>query len=165
MPVTIASCCSEPSRPRRCAGAISAMYVGAITDADPIARPPTKRQSMSPPTLPGNAEPIAEIMKSTAATRMAWMRPRRSAMRPAYQAPTAQPSSAMLTMKPVCAGLVPYCAAMPGTAALMTEESKPKRKPPRAATTETPITRPLECAGAAATPEVSVMAPIMDPRR
>ena len=33
MPETIASCCSEPRRPRIDAGATSAMYAGAITEA------------------------------------------------------------------------------------------------------------------------------------
>ena len=37
MPSTIASCCTDPSRPRIRAGAISAIYAGAITEAMPNA--------------------------------------------------------------------------------------------------------------------------------
>ncbi len=43
MPVTIASCCSEPSRPRMRGGEVSAMYAGAMTDATPTPMPPTTR--------------------------------------------------------------------------------------------------------------------------
>jgi hypothetical protein len=39
IPVTIASCCSDPRRPRIRAGEVSAMYVGAITEAT---RTPTR---------------------------------------------------------------------------------------------------------------------------
>ena len=74
----------------------------------------------------------------------------RSARRPAYQAPTAQPSSAMDTTKPVWKGEVWYWSAMPGTAALITDESKPKRNPPRAATLETMMTRRFEVEAGAA---------------
>ena len=56
----------------------------------------------------------------------------------------------MDTTNPVSKGFVPYCALIPGTAALMTEESKPKRNPPRAATIDTPMTRPLVVGAVAA---------------
>ncbi len=46
MPTTMASCCSEPRRPRIDAGEISAMYAGAITEAAPTPRPPTTRQNV-----------------------------------------------------------------------------------------------------------------------
>ena len=94
-------------------------------------------------------------MKTTAAMVITWMRPMRSARRPAYQAPTAHPSSATDTTKPVCVGLREYCAWMPGTAPLITDESNPNRKPPSAATRETATTRPLPTA------EGVLMAPMM----
>jgi hypothetical protein len=147
MPDTIASCCNDPRRPRRWAGATSAMYVGAITEAAPMARPPTNRHSISPVTPPGNADPIADTMNTTAATCIVRGRPRRFATRPAYHAPTAQPMRAIDTTKPVCVGEVPNCATIPGTAALITEESNPNRKPPRAATAATAMTRRFPTGG------------------
>ena len=45
MPSVIASCCSDPSRPRIAAGAISAMYAGAMTDAMPMPMPAMMRHS------------------------------------------------------------------------------------------------------------------------
>ena len=98
---------------------------------------------MSPGTPPGNAEPIADRMKTPAAKVITLIRPIRSAIRPANQAPMAQPIRAMETVNPVVAGLVLYCATIPGIAPLITEESNPKRNPPRAATAATVITRRL----------------------
>ena len=46
MPMTMANCCSAPIRPRIWAGAISAMYIGAMTLATPMPAPPMKRQIM-----------------------------------------------------------------------------------------------------------------------
>ena len=45
IPRVIASCWSEPSRPRIAAGAISAMYAGAMTDAMPMPMPAMTRHS------------------------------------------------------------------------------------------------------------------------
>ena len=63
MPVTIANCCNEPSRPRIRAGAISAMYAGAITDAMPTPRPPINRKKISKYRLGLRPAPIA-LMKA-----------------------------------------------------------------------------------------------------
>ena len=89
-------------------------------------------------------------MKTMAAKVMTLIRPIRSAMRPATHAPIAQPIRAIETVKPVTAGEVLYWAVMPGIAPLITEESNPKRNPPRAATEATVITRRL--------PDVPVLA-------
>lgn len=98
---------------------------------------------------------------------MTRIRPTRSAIRPAYHAPTAQPMSAIDTMNPVWPGVVENCAEMPGTAPLMTGEPKPNRKPPSAATTDTAMTRrPVHGAaglpGAAELREPGDLASIMD---
>ena len=54
-------------------------------------------------------------------------------------APTAQPSRAMATMNPVMHAAEREVARIASTAPLMTDESKPKRKPPTAAATARPI--------------------------
>jgi hypothetical protein len=100
MPVTMASCCNEPSRPRIAAGDTSAMYAGAITLAAPMASPPTMRQSVRSHEPTASAEPIALIANSAAATSMTRIRPSRSARGPANQAPTAHPISADETTSP-----------------------------------------------------------------
>jgi hypothetical protein len=75
MPTTMASCCSEPSRPRIEAGEISAMYAGAITDAAPTPTPPTTRQKVRLTGPVARPEPMALTMNSTAAATMTRMRP------------------------------------------------------------------------------------------
>jgi len=57
---------------------------------------------------------------------------------PAYQAPTAEPIRAMATTNPVMPEPRPKWVLMESTAPLMTEVSKPKRKPPTAAAIEIP---------------------------
>ena len=99
-------------------------------------------------------------MNATAAICMTRMRPIRSASRPANQAPTAQPSRAIDTTNPVSNGVVWYWSAIPGTAALITDESKPNRKPPRAATDDTRMTRRFDVAGAAGAAAL-LMAPMV----
>ena len=74
-PSTIAICCSEASRPRICAGATSAMYIGASTLAAPMARPPTIREVMKKPADP--AAPVANALarNKTAFSSMVGRRP------------------------------------------------------------------------------------------
>jgi hypothetical protein len=92
MPITIASCWSEPRRPRRSAGAISAMYAGTRTLAIPTPMPPTIRHTMSSSRDVAAPVPIALTRNSSAATRIIGTRPSRSASGPANQAPTANRS-------------------------------------------------------------------------
>lgn len=56
-------------------------------------------------------------------------------------APTAQPSSATATTKPVSTLPSSKFWSIESTAPLITEESKPNRNPPTAAATESPIAR------------------------
>ncbi len=75
MPVTIAICCSEPSRPRYGAGETSAMYAGAMTDAAPTPSPPTMRQNDRSHTVKASPQPSALAMKRIAAITITRMRP------------------------------------------------------------------------------------------
>ena len=47
MPRTTLNCMRATSLPRSRAGAISAMYIGATTEAPPTARPPRNRKASS----------------------------------------------------------------------------------------------------------------------
>src|SRR5207249_6114434 len=66
--------------------------------------------------------------------------PRESASLPAPNAPTAQPSNTDATAKPVPAASVRKAFASASTVPLITPLSKPKRKPPIAATQHSAIT-------------------------
>ena len=74
-PNTMAICCSEPSRPRMCAGATSEMYIGASTLAAPMASPPTSREAMNTPAEPARPVPTALMRKRTAVRSIVGRRP------------------------------------------------------------------------------------------
>jgi len=119
------------------------MYIGATTLATPMPAPPTSRQSMSHSTDGGKAVPTADTAKSTAAMTMTRRRPKASASWPANQAPTADPMRAIETTKAMTPELRSKVWAMAVLAPLMTAESKPNRKPPRAAVAASRTTRPV----------------------
>lgn len=83
MPDTIASCCSDPRRPRTAGGATSAMYAGAMTDAAPTPSPPRTRQAMRSHGPNAKPDPRALTRNNTAASTITPVRPQRSASRPA----------------------------------------------------------------------------------
>ena len=62
-----------------------------------MATPLRMRQTANSQAAKANPVPTELIMNSSAATFMVGIRPKRSAIFPAYQAPTAQPSRAMAT--------------------------------------------------------------------
>lgn len=66
-----------------------------MTDAMPMAKPPTIRQNARSYSAKGSAEPTALTVKRTAEICMQRIRPMRSAIRPAVAAPMAQPIRAM----------------------------------------------------------------------
>jgi hypothetical protein len=68
-------------------------------------------------------------------------RPHRSDRFPARTAPAAQPSSEMATTNPVITSFRPKSRWIESTAPLITEESKPNRKPPTAAAIDKPTAR------------------------
>src|SRR5690348_838429 len=107
--------------------------------------PAMTRQAISHATEPASPAPIAPIASDNAATCMVRTRPKRSASRPAYHAPSAEPSRAMDTANPVSAALSPKAWRRESTAPLITAVSNPNRKPPRAAAAAISATRSLAC--------------------
>ncbi len=100
IPMTMANWNNDVSRPRRCAGAASEMYIGDTTAARPIAKPPTMRQNMKSAVLNGNACPTPATRKRIAEVIITLRRPNLSVSRPPMNAPTADPSRATATTKP-----------------------------------------------------------------
>ena len=96
----------ETSRPRICAGATSAIYIGDKFDASPMATPPSIRQKMKMEKLPASALPSEVTAKSNADKISSRFRPNLSLNAPAISAPTRQPMSAQLFAQPICASLV-----------------------------------------------------------
>ncbi len=94
-----------------------------MTEAVPMPIPPTMRQMERSTMLKASPESTPEMMNSTAAISMTLMRPIRSAIDPANQAPTAEPISAEETAKPVWFEPTLKCFWMPVTAPLITELS------------------------------------------
>ncbi len=66
-----------------------------MTEAMPMAKPPTTRHRAKSHREKGSAEPTALTVNSAAAICMTRIRPMRSAIRPAVAAPMAQPIRAM----------------------------------------------------------------------
>jgi len=114
-----------------------------MTEAMPMPRPPITRHTSRSGTENARPEPTELTMNMTEPSSMTRRRPQLSASRPAYQAPTAQPRSAIETTKPLRKSPRRKWEPRASTAPLMTEESKPKRKPPTAAAIETPSAFPL----------------------
>jgi hypothetical protein len=108
----------------------------------PMPRPPTSRQNARSHTENASPAPIELAKNRTAPMSMTRVRPHRSAQRPAYQAPAAQPSSAIATTKPVTKDESSNSPSTASTAPLMTELSKPNRNPPTAAATDSMMTLP-----------------------
>ncbi len=94
------------------------------------------RQNPRSQTEKANPDPIDETRKSTAPTIITLGRPQRSARLPANHAPTAEPIRAIATTKPVTPEARSKWLVIESTAPLITEVSKPKRKPPTAAAIE-----------------------------
>ena len=91
------------------------------------------RQKARSHTPTASAAPIELAKNITAPSSITRSRPQRSEREPANIAPTAQPSRAMATTRPVTKSLSAKSPWMDSTAPLMTDESKPNRKPPTAA--------------------------------
>ena len=56
---------TDTSRPRRCAGAISAIYIGVDMEAMPMPMPPSQRNRMKVQMSRGSAVPMAETRNSS----------------------------------------------------------------------------------------------------
>ena len=106
----------------------------------PTPIPPTTLQAMRSTAPNARPEPMAEMKNRAAANTMARTRPILSARLPPPQAPRMQPSRAEETVKPIMNSESPKRSWIGPTAPLITAVSKPKRKPPNAATSTTQAT-------------------------
>lgn len=104
-------------------------------------RPPITRQKARSQTLKQNAAPSELAKNMIAPMNITRSRPQRSERLPASTAPAAQPSSEIATTKPVTTSLSAKSPWMESTAPLITEESKPNKKPPTAAAIDRPTAR------------------------
>src|SRR5262249_32539431 len=112
----------------------SAMYTGATTEADPTARPPTKRNATKLVRSTASAQPIEAVRNMRAITKRTLLRPNASVGLPTARAPTIEPnravatvnrSSKLLNLKFVCSHpVVPEITAV----------SKPNKSPQSEAT-------------------------------
>ena len=139
MPITILSWLNDTMRPRIAAGAISAMYIGAMISAAPTPKPPSMRAATKVRKLGAAADATAEIANSTAAILRTGRRPRRSLSGPdtimakvavSVSEATDQPSSILLRLN---------SGSMKVTTPEITDASKPIRKPPSATVSATLI--------------------------
>ena len=85
-------------RPRSRAGANSAAYRGAATDATPTPNPTRSRPTTSTYDPGARLSTMAPMTKSTAANTMVSRRPRRSASPPATKAPAMAPRVTQLVI-------------------------------------------------------------------
>ena len=122
--------------------------MGATTEAMPMPSPPSTRQTMRSATPNARPAPSELTTNRVAPMIITGMRPHRSARLPARYAPTAHPSRATATANPVRAALSSKSVLMASSAPLMTEESKPNRKPPSAPAIASAMTFELEAIGA-----------------
>lgn len=104
-------------------------------------RPPITRQIARSTTPKQNAAPSELAKNMIAPMNITRSRPQRSDRLPASTAPAAQPSREMATTKPVTASFSANWPWIESTAPLITEESKPNRKPPTAAATDRAMAR------------------------
>ena len=94
-----------------------------MTDATPTPMPPTMRHRIRSHTPNARPAPSALTARNAAATRIVCTRPKRSASGPAYHAPSAEPSNAHDTAKPVAVALRPNSPRIASTAPLITAVS------------------------------------------
>ena len=120
MPMVMASWLMQPSAPRRCGGATSAMYTGTFTLTTPTAMPVSTRAVSTWPT-PLVVAPIHThpAMKGRDAICRARLRPSRSDSTPPSSAPIMQPMFVMAPKKSPWSDVshVPY-DAVPGASVL-----------------------------------------------
>ena len=97
MPVVIASMLTATKAPRTLAGASSAMYIGEINEAMPMATPLTVLPTISQLTVGARAVPIALEVKIIPDRIIILRRPKRSLRAPPSTAPRTAPASTELT--------------------------------------------------------------------
>ena len=134
MPTTMFNWLIETSRPRRCGGAISVMYMGQTTDADPTATPPTNRKKRNAYQFHAAAQPTAETRNNTASRISTGRRPHQSAGRPEARAPAIVPIKALETVNPSRLSLSVNAWRNASVAPEITAVSNPNNSEPSAAT-------------------------------
>ncbi len=132
IPTTILSWLNDTSWPRTAAGAISAMYIGAMIRAAPTPRPPIRREITSVAKFGANADIRAETANSTAASRSTGRRPSRSLKGPEHIIANEAVSVSEATAQPSSIWLRENSGLMKETTPEITEASKPIRNPPSA---------------------------------
>src|SRR5882757_5163029 len=133
IPATIFSWKEPARRPRKCAGAISEIYIGPTTEEAPTAIPPIKRKRMNRPQAEMEAVPIAAKKYKAAITINTLLRPYFLAGTPAIREPNTVPIRLEETVNPCQKELSDHIFSMIFSAPEITAVSKPNKKPPRAA--------------------------------
>ena len=113
IPSTTVNWLMDTKRPRKWAGAISAIYIGERLEAMPMANPPMRRNTLNHPKEFAAPVPMAVQINSPAATIRIGLRPNRSLNFPALNAPMRQPINALLMAQPCIVGLFAiwkYCS-------------------------------------------------------
>ncbi len=87
MPLVIASMLTATNEPRTFAGTTSAIYIGEINEAMPMAIPLTILAAINQVTVGAKAVPIALIVKIMAASMIILRRPKRPVRAPPITAP------------------------------------------------------------------------------
>src|SRR4030042_1729007 len=100
MPMTIVSWLVTTSRPRICAGATSAIYIGDRLEARPMATPPRIRNETNQLKLDAQPVRTEDTANSRAATTSKRLRPNLSLIPPERTAPARPPGSAQLLAQP-----------------------------------------------------------------
>ena len=118
--------------PLRCAGEISAIYMGDNTDAIPTPAPAQNLEKINKPSVGAKAIPKEEIKKTPAAKRRAGLLPTLSEYVPANRHPAIAPSAGLPVANPSQYAFSPNCLCKKGSAPEITAKSNPNRYPPKA---------------------------------
>ena len=132
MPMTMLSWLKDTMRPRIFAGAISAMYIGAMISAAPTPKPPSIRAATSEMKSGAIAEARAETANSAAAILNTGLRPSRSLSGPDTIMARVAVSVSDATDQPSSIRVRSNSGPMKDTTPEMTDASNPMRKPPSA---------------------------------
>ncbi len=98
--MTIANWLTTTRRPRKRAGANSAIYIGDTVEASPTPIPPTNRQTLKSIMPRASALPMADAMNRAADNSNALLRPKRSASQTPANGPNGQPRIALPVTAP-----------------------------------------------------------------
>ena len=117
-------------RPRAAGGEISAMYIGAVMLAIPIATPTTERPTRRTGKFPARPSATDPATKMAPDATIVFLRPKNSLQRPPASAPTMAKAMVTLTASSSSQLWSPHSSWMISIAPDTTPVSYPKRKPP-----------------------------------